>query len=183
MEKAIAVKNFVTFAIPLSMLLVCKVILPTSMYESIVNYTADKIFMPPPDNRGMCTMYEKSITPRTFLMWSTSNLQAVKSTFSSMLLELGCTAHVGSSIDEEIEFIEYTTLAPKRLSQFTIGGYPLSNPQVTSSDARCTRFTIPEEEQTTMVAVDYQQPKVALEETKEIENSPKPIVINIGSTS
>jgi hypothetical protein len=158
MEKAIAVKNFVTFAIPLSMLLVCKVILPTSIYESIVNYTADKIFMPPQDNRGMCTMYEKSITPRTFLMWSTSNLQAVKSTFSSMLLELGCTAHVGSSIDEEIEFIEYSTLAPKRLSD----------------------FCIPEEEQTTMVAVDYQQPKVAVEETN---TSSKPIVINIGSTS
>lgn len=131
MEKVIAVKNFVTFAVPLSVLLMCKVVLPTSMYESIVNFTADHIFMPPPDNRGMCTMYEKSLNPRTFLMWTTSNLQGLKSTFSSMMLEMGCTAHVGSSIDEEIEFTEYSTLAPKRLSE----------------------FRIPEEEQTPLVAV------------------------------
>lgn len=156
MEQVIAVKNFVSFAIPLSMLLMCKVVLPTSMYESIVNYTADKIFMPPPDNRGMCTMYEKSITPRTFLMWSSSSLQAVKSTFSSMLLEMGCTAHVGSSIDEEIEFIEYSTLAPKRMSD----------------------FCIPEDEQTHMMAIEYNDDCETIS-----KKSGKPIIINIGSTS
>lgn len=131
MDKIIAVKNFVSFAVPLSFLLMCKVVLPNGMYESMVNFTADKLFMPPPDNRGMCTMYEKSLSPRTFLMWTTSNLNALKSTFSSMILELGCTAHVGSQIDEEIEFIEYSTLAPKRLSD----------------------FRIPEDEQTPMVAI------------------------------
>lgn len=145
MDKVIAVKNFVSFAVPLSFLLVCKVVLPNSMYESIVNFAADNIFMPPPDNRGMCTMYEKSLNPRTFLMWTTSNLNAVKSTFSNMMLEMGCTAHVGSQIDEEIEFVEYSTLAPKKLSD----------------------FCIPEDEQTPLMAIE----------------DPKPIVLNIGSTS
>jgi hypothetical protein len=138
MDKVIAVKNFVGFAIPLSALLVCKMILPNSMYESIVNYTADKFFMPPPNNRGMCNMYEKSLNPRTFLMWTTSNLNAVKSTFSSMMLEMGCTAHVGSKIDEEIEFIEYSTLAPKKLSD----------------------FRIPEDEQTPLLAIEDSKPIV-----------------------
>ena len=148
MDKVIAVKNFVSFAVPLSFLLVCKVVLPNSMYESIVNFAADNIFMPPPDNRGMCTMYEKSLNPRTFLMWTTSNLNDVKSTFSSMMLEMGCTAHVGSQIDEEIEFVEYSTLAPKKLSD----------------------FCIPEDEQTPMIAIEYNKDS-------------KPIVLNIGSTS
>lgn len=116
MDKVIAVKNFVTFAVPLSMLLVCKVVLPSNMYESVVNFTADKIYMPPADNRGMSTMYQTSLSPRTFLMWTTSSLQSIKSTFSSMLLELGCAAHVGSTINEEIEFKEYSTLKSVKLS-------------------------------------------------------------------
>jgi len=164
MDKVIAVKNFVTFIVPLSMLLVCKIVLPNSMYESIVNFTADNLFMPPQNNRGMCTMYEKSLSPRTFLMWTTSNLNAVKSTFSSMMLEMGCTAQVGSHIDEEIEFVEYSTLAPKRLSD----------------------FRIPEEEQTPMMAIEYNSsPKVSIEynASPRVTFDEKPIVINIGSTS
>jgi len=138
MDKIIAVKNFVTFAVPLSMLLMCKTVLPTRMYESIVNYTADTFFMPPQDNRGMCTMYKTSLSPKTFLLWTTSNVQAIKSSFSSLLLELGCNAHVGQDIDEEIEFIEYHSLEPVKLSQ----------------------FNIPIEEQTRMMAVDQSKPIV-----------------------
>lgn len=116
MDKIIAVKNFVTFAVPLSMLIICKAVLPLNMYESVVNFTADKLFMPPVDNRGMCTMYQTSLSPRTFLLWTTSNFQSIKSTFSSMLLEMGCTAHVGSTINDEIEFKEYLTLNSVKLS-------------------------------------------------------------------
>lgn len=116
MDKVIAVKNFVTFAVPLSLLLICKVVLPSNMYESVVDFTADNFFMPPTNNRGMSTMYQTSLSPRTFILWTTSNLQSIKSTFSSMLLEMGCTAYVGSTINEEIEFTDYFTLDPVKLS-------------------------------------------------------------------
>lgn len=138
MDKVIAVKNFISFAIPLSVLLVCKVVLPTNMYESVVNYTADTLFIPPPNNRGMCTMYEKSINPRKFLIWTTNSLQGIKSTFSSMMLEIGCTSYVGSYIDEEIEFIDYKTLEPKKISD----------------------FNIPEDEKTPGMAIDQAKPIV-----------------------
>lgn len=138
MDKIIAVKNFVVFAVPLSVLLVCKIVLPVSMYNSIVDYTADNFFMPPQDNRGLCTMYKTSLTPKTFLLWTTSNVEAIKSSFSSLLLELGCKAHVGNTIDEEIEFIEYHSLQPVKLSQ----------------------FNIPIEEQTPMMAIDQSKPIV-----------------------
>lgn len=115
MDKVIAVKNFVTFSVPLSMLLICKIVLPSNMYESVVNFTADKIFMPPEGNRGMSI-----IDSRKFLMWTTSNFQSIKSTFSSMLLELGCTAHVGSTINDEIEFKEYFTMNSVKLSDIVV---------------------------------------------------------------
>lgn len=118
MEKIIAVKNFVTFAAPLSMLLICKVVLPTNMYESLVDFTADNFFMVSrQENRGLSDMYNNSISPRTFLRWTTSNMNSIRSTFSSMLLELYCPAQVGHRIDEEIEFVEYNTLNPIPMSK------------------------------------------------------------------
>jgi hypothetical protein len=119
MDKIIAVKNFVTFAVPLSMLLICKAVLPSHMYESVVDFTADNFFMPPANNRGMSTMYQTSLSPRTFLLWTTSNLQSIKSTFSNMLLEMGCTAYVGSTVNEEIEFTDYFTMEPVKLSDIS----------------------------------------------------------------
>lgn len=124
MEKLIIITNFIKFAAPLSILLVCKVILPTDTYESLVNFTADKCFMTPIDNKGLQKMNQE-IDPRKFLMWTTSNLYALKSTFSNMLLELGCQAHVGEPIEEMIEFVDYKTLNPIPMSKFICKDKPI----------------------------------------------------------
>lgn len=176
MEKITAVKNFVSFVIPISILLACKVVLPVNMYNSLVNFTADNLFMPPSNNIGMCNMYEKTISPRKFLMWTTSNIQAIKSTFSNMMLEMGCLAHVGAEIDEEIEFIEYKSLNPIKLSSFNIPDDESENYE------NIVKKLIKPSYDGSITKVINDSQSYSKEHVYGIEDS-KPIVLNIGSAS
>lgn len=105
--KAGAIKNFISFVVPLSFLMASKNILPNSMYESLLNFNANQ--MTKKVNRGLDDMYTKSICPKIFLDWSTENMNGIKSVYESLLLELNCKALKNTPI-ENIECVDFNTL-------------------------------------------------------------------------
>lgn len=121
MSKLHAINNFISFVVPLSCLIICKSIMPESMYNSIVNYNADK--MSKKTTRGLEKMYTESICPKIFLNWSTKNLNGIKSAYNSLLLELNCKAFENTPI-EEIECIEFNSLKSVPLSNYINANIP-----------------------------------------------------------